>query len=82
MDEIFGEKVAAASRYLGDGVVEFGFIVNVDRSIEAVRVLQSSNPGINNHVKHLLDTAKFTPAWLDGQFVPACMYLKVTLRIE
>jgi hypothetical protein len=82
VDEVLGKKVASASRHLGEGgILGMGFVVKVNRRTDFVRVLESTNPRLNNEAVHIIETSKFTPAWLDGTFVPSCVFLKVTFKI-
>jgi hypothetical protein len=83
VDEVLGQKVAAASRRVGEqGTLGLGFVVNVNRRTDFVRVLESNNPRLDNEAKSVIESSKFTPAWLDGSFVSSCVFIKVTFKIK
>jgi len=82
VDEVLGQKIAAASRRVSEqGTLGLGLVVNVNRRTDSVQVLESTNPRLNSEAKRIMETSKFTPAWLDGTFVSSCMFIKVTFKV-
>jgi hypothetical protein len=83
VDEVLGQKVAAASRRVGEeGTLGIGLVVNLNRRASFVRVLESTNSRLDKEAKSIIESSKFTPAWLDGNFVSSCMFIKVTFKIK
>lgn len=83
VDEVLGQKVAAASRRISEqGTLGIGLVVNLNRRASFVRVLESTNSRLDKEAISIIESSKFTPAWLDGNFVSSCAFIKVTFTIE
>lgn len=77
MEELLGKRIPSGSRSLGEGTLWLGFVVNLNHRVSFVQVLEGTNPRLNYLAINTLERSKFTPAWLDGEFVPSCMAMKV-----
>jgi hypothetical protein len=82
VEKVLGQRVGSAASGSGEGIVWLGFIVEVNRRTKFVRVLESTNPGLNNQAMYMIETSRFVPAWLDGKFVSSCMSMKVSIKLQ